>query len=183
MFCTSKIKAKNLIITCLFFKSELPLWSLMVHTVPSICITHTKLLKPIKAPSLLPQQAIIHRKGEASNLLAGWLGGQRGLSHQSTAVLNENRKWFTSLMLQPSACLPASQPLPRAASSVDYLHTGNETESTELGKRGMMARHSPKNCSNDTSSWILCTSINDLRWVLCLWICLCFDQVPIRLCQ
>lgn len=97
----------------------------MAHTVPPVCITHMELLKPITAPSLLPQQAIIHRKGEAANLLAGWLGGQRGLSHQSTAVLNENRKWFTSLMLQPSACLPACQPLPHAASSVVFLQKWN----------------------------------------------------------
>lgn len=62
---------------------------------------------PIKARFLAPQHVLMHWKGEAANLLAGWLGGQRGLSHQSTAVLNENRKWFTSLMLQPSACLPA----------------------------------------------------------------------------
>lgn len=65
---------------------------------------------PFLPSSPLPYE-VIHWKGEAANLLAGWLGGQRGLSHQSTAVPNENRKWFTSLMRLPTARLRSAQPV------------------------------------------------------------------------
>ncbi len=110
--------------------------------------------KTIKAPFLLlpPRHAVMHWKGEAANLLAGWLGGQRGLSHQSTAVLNENRKWFTSLMLQPSACLPAFASRSQFTRHSSYREWNWDREKRG-GKKEEDSKLQSKNCSNET--WIL----------------------------
>lgn len=105
-----------------FFKSnfqQFAIWA-SAKNKPHTC--HAFDLCPFPPPPLLlllPRRAVMHWKGEAANLLAGWLGGQRGLSHQSTAVLNENRKWFTSLMCRPSARLPARPPA-SASRSTSY---------------------------------------------------------------
>lgn len=133
--------------------------------VLSTARTNMLALKRLKPPFLLlpPRHAAMHWKGEAANLLAGWLGGQRGLSHQSTAVLNENRKWFTSLMLQPSACLPAF-----ASRSQFARHSSYREWNWDQGKRGKKEDREPQsveNCSNET--WILSvpTSLTSTKFV------------------
>lgn len=105
----------------------------------------------------------MHWKGEAANLLAGWLGGQRGLSRQSTAVLNENRKWFTSLMLQPSARLPTRLRFAQPVYSALFIRRRKLWPREEKKTKKKTASHSPKNCSNETRILSVPTSLTSTQ--------------------